>query len=114
MQQQRYGNHLKLNITATEDEKQSIYIPPLTLQLLIENAIKHNAVSKETPLEINIFIENEYTIVSNNINPKLHKQPGTGMGIKNIINRYNLLSHKKVVITNPIKNFIVSLPILKQ
>ncbi|MBK7884746.1 MAG: histidine kinase [Chitinophagaceae bacterium] len=114
LQQQRYGNHLKLNITATEDEKQSIYIPPLTLQLLIENAIKHNAVSKETPLEINIFIENEYTIVSNNINPKLHKQTGTGMGIKNIINRYNLLSHKKVVITNPIENFIVSLPILKQ
>ena len=82
--------------------------------MLIENAIKHNAVSKETPLTINILTENNNRIIiSNNINPKLTSQPGTGMGLKNIANRYNLLSHKSITVNNFDEKFIVSLPILK-
>jgi hypothetical protein len=114
LQQKRYGDNLILNIQVTEKEKNEILIPPLTLQLLIENAIKHNAVSKETPLTINIFTENNVRlIINNNINPKLAAQAGTGMGLKNIANRYNLLSHQSVVVNKFDDKFIVSLPIIK-
>jgi LytS/YehU family sensor histidine kinase len=115
LQQKRYGNYLILNISITEEEKKLIFIPPLTLQLLIENAIKHNAVSKETPLEINLFTETKkQLVIKNNINQKISREPGAGMGLQNIINRYNLLSNEPVTVTNDGKYFTVILPILNQ
>lgn len=114
IQQKRFGKSLRLNITLSEEEKATTYIPPLTLQLLGENAIKHNAVSKETPLTIKIFIENGRLIVENNINAKLNKAAGAGMGLQNIVNRYTLLSKQNVIIENNKNNFVVSLPILNQ
>lgn len=114
IQQKRFGNSLILNINLSEEEETQNYIPPLTLQLLAENAIKHNAVSKETSLAIDIFMENERLIVRNNINLKLSKAAGAGMGLQNIINRYTLLSNQEVIIKNDDKFFIVSLPGLKQ
>jgi ligand-binding sensor domain-containing protein len=115
LQQKRYGNHLKLNINVTEEAKKHTFIPPLTLQLLLENAIKHNAVSKETPLLVELYMENEkWLILRNNINPKLSKEVGSGMGLQNIINRYNLLSGEPVLIKNDGVTYTVSLPTLKQ
>ena len=115
LQQKRYGDNLKLNINITEEAKKHIFIPPLTLQLLLENAIKHNAVSKETPLLVELYIENEkWLILRNNINPKLSKETGSGMGLQNIINRYNLLSGEPVLIKNDGVSYTVSLPTLKQ
>ena len=115
LQQKRYGDHLKLNINITEEAKKHTFIPPLTLQLLLENAIKHNAVSKETPLSVELYIENEkWLILRNNINPKLSKEIGSGMGLQNIINRYNLLSGEPVLIKNDGVSYTVSLPTLKQ
>ena len=89
------------------------FIPPLTLQLLAENAIKHNAVSKETPLLITIYISDEFIVISNNLNAKISQAEGAGMGLQNIINRYNLLSKRRVIIKNDSKDFVVSLPTLK-
>ena len=115
LQQKRYGDNLKLNINITEEAKKHIFIPPLTLQLLLENAIKHNAVSKETPLLVELYIENEkWLVLRNNINPKLSKETGSGMGLQNIINRYNLLSGEPVLIKNDGVSYTVSLPTLKQ
>lgn len=114
IQQKRFGSSLRLQINLSDAEKRETFIPPLTLQLLGENAIKHNAVSKETPLTINIFIQNERLLVENNINAKISKAPGAGMGLQNIVNRYTLLSKQKVIIKNTNNNFIVSLPVLKQ
>ena len=115
LQQKRYGDNLKLNINITEEAKKHIFIPPLTLQLLLENAIKHNAVSKETPLLVELYIENEkWLILRNNINPKLSKETGSGMGLQNIINRYNLLNGEPVLIKNDGVSYTVSLPTLKQ
>jgi LytS/YehU family sensor histidine kinase len=79
----------------------------------VENAIKHNAVSKESLLSIDVFIENGRLLIKNNINPKQGKESGTGMGLKNIINRYRLLSDKPVEIINNGSYFIVALPVLK-
>ena len=114
LQQKRYGDNLKLNITIDEASKKQIFVPPLTLQLLIENAIKHNAVSKETILKIDLFLQDHHLVVRNNINPKLSQQSGTGMGLQNIINRYNILSKDPVVVNNDKKYFTVLLPALKQ
>lgn len=113
LQQKRYGSNLILNSSLTEDEKSSIFIPPLTMQLLIENAIKHNAVSKETPLTITISIENQkQLIIKNNINPKITRESGEGMGLQNIVNRYNLLSKEQVSVNNNGTDFTVILPVL--
>lgn len=112
LQQKRHGENLKLNISIPAEEKKHIFIPPLTLQLLIENAIKHNAVSKETPLEINIYLENDKLVIKNNINPKITREPGTGTGLQNIVKRYNLLSSETVSVTDDGTDFTVILPVL--
>ncbi len=114
LQQKRHGNNVELRSNLSEQQKAQYFIPPLTLQLLMENAIKHNAVSKETKLIISLEITvEEYLLVKNNIHARLSKQEGAGMGLQNIINRYNLLSSKKVKITHDEKYFIVLLPLLK-
>lgn len=113
LQQKRYGTSLQLNITVTETEKKQWLVPPLTLQLLMENAVKHNAVSKETVLTIDVYTENNNLILRNNINPKITQQPGTGMGLQNIANRYKLLSKHEVQITNNNDYFTVILPAIK-
>ncbi len=115
LQQKRHGNNVELISNLTEQQKIEYFIPPLTLQLLMENAIKHNAVSKETRLIISLEITaSEYLLVKNNIHLRHSKQEGAGMGLQNIVNRYNLLSSKKILITNDEKYFIVSLPLLKK
>jgi LytS/YehU family sensor histidine kinase len=114
LQQKRYGNSLQLNINVPDTAKRQWHIPPLTLQLLMENAVKHNAVSKESVLTIDLYIENENRLVlRNNINPKISPQPGTGMGLQNIVNRYKLLNNEAVLIHNENGFFTVSLPALK-
>lgn len=114
LQQKRYGNSLRLNINIPQDIKNKWQVPPLTLQLLMENAVKHNAVSKETALTVDVYVENGNRLVlRNNINKKISQQPGTGMGLQNIINRYKLLSKEPVLVNNEESYFTVSLPALK-
>lgn len=89
-------------------------ILPLSLQLLLENTIKHNVVSEENPLKVTIREENGYLVVSNNFNPKTTIENGTKIGLKNIIDRYHLITLKKVVVEKNNENFIVKLPLLTQ
>jgi hypothetical protein len=114
LQQKRHGQNLALNISISEEQRKLIFIPPLTLQLLIENAIKHNAVSKETPLEIQVYLDKDRLVVKNNINPKITREPGTGTGLQNIVKRYNLLSRENVSVVNDGINFTVILPVLNK
>jgi hypothetical protein len=89
-------------------------IIPLSLQLLLENTIKHNVVSEENPLKVVIKEENGYLTVTNNYSPKAVLESGTKVGLKNIIERYNLLTLKKVVIEKEAEKFTVKLPLLTQ
>ena len=108
----RFGDNLNVNIKVENSEL--LQIPPLSLQLLLENAIKHNAVSKESVLTVGIDIKDERLIVKNNINPKQYKDNSSGMGLQNIINRYNILTSKQVQVNNDHRNFIVTLPLIKK
>lgn len=89
-------------------------ILPLSLQLLLENTIKHNVVSEENPLKVTIREENGYLVVSNNFNPKTIMENGTKIGLKNIVDRYQLITLKKVQVEKNSENFIVKLPLLTQ
>ena len=95
----RYGDNL--NIQYVVDEKyNNFYIMPISLQLLIENAVKHNIINDKLPLVIFITTtENDTIKVTNTIQPKIDAEEGEGIGLANLIERYNLLFNKKVLIT---------------
>jgi uncharacterized membrane-anchored protein YhcB (DUF1043 family) len=86
-------------------------IAPLTLQLLIENAIKHNVASIEHPLLIEVFSENNCLIVKNNIQPK-DTSYSTKTGLKNLIRRYELLDSDNVIVETDNECFMVKIPLL--
>jgi len=95
----RYGDNL--NIQYAVDEKYNFwYIMPISLQLLIENAIKHNIINDKHPLTIHIkTTEKDTLVVSNTIQPKINAETGEGVGLANLVERYNLLFGKEVMIT---------------
>ena len=104
-----------VNFEIPEKASDSEYkILPLSLQLLLENTIKHNVVSEENPLKVTITEEDGYLVVSNNFKPKTIMENGTKIGLRNIIDRYHLITLKKVLIEKSANQFIVKLPLLTQ
>lgn len=95
------------------DRLRDTYIAPATLQLLIENAIKHNVVSKASPLDINVFSNGKYLIVENNIQLKEVKEESTNIGLNNIRDRYNYLCGDDAIIVNDDGVFRVKIPIIE-
>jgi two-component system, LytTR family, sensor kinase len=93
-------------------DKLEYSIPPLTLQLLIENAIKHNVAADYNPLQIRIFTISDALIVNNNINPKKSIESSSGIGLNNISQRYQLLFNKDIIIQNKPDLFEVKLPLI--
>lgn len=88
-------------------------LPPLTLQLLIENAIKHNVAAVSRPLKIVICNDgNQYLVVSNNYQPKSKTPFSTGVGLDNVMQRYRLLFDQEIVIEKTAQSFSVKLPII--
>lgn len=108
----RYEEHLSFEI-ATDERLAGYLLPPMSLQLLIENAIKHNEISTLKPLVINIRTEEESLLVSNPIQPKFTGSTGTGIGLDNLSRRYQLLMRRDVEITTDGDCFRVRLPLLK-
>ncbi|WP_233260010.1 sensor histidine kinase [Chitinophaga sp. S165] len=88
-------------------------IPPFTLQLLVENAIKHNIVSLERPLEIRLYVENDTIVVENDLQPKIESEVSLKVGLNNISERYSHLLEKEIVIEADEKTFKVKLPVIQ-
>jgi two-component system, LytTR family, sensor kinase len=110
--QKRFSESLKINITINE-KYDGLYIIPASLQMLIENAIKHNVVSKSKPLVIDIHSNgNNSIVVSNNLQLRDSVENSTKIGLANIVKRYFLVSGKEVVINKSINDFTVTLPLL--
>ncbi len=89
-------------------------IPPFSVQLLLENAIKHNEVSTEKPLLIELTIENEQLIIKNNKNPRISEDESSKKGLKNIQSRYAFFTDRPVEIVDLPTNFIVKIPLLQE
>lgn len=104
----------KLKVTIETDGYNDRMIPPLALQMLLENAIKHNTIAKEEPLYLTIKVENEMLVVENNLQIKtIPIEESSGMGLPNIKARYEFLSDQPVMIKETEKVFRVELPLLK-
>lgn len=107
----RFENSISYELP-TEYDNPEAKVVPLSLQLLLENTIKHNVASEQKPLHIKIYIENNYLIVENNLQKKEVLQDRKGVGLQNIVNRYGLISERKVLVDQTETAFKVKIPIL--
>lgn len=107
----RFGENLGIDIHVAE-EKLRQKIVPLSLQLLMENAIKHNIVSAAKPLRIEVFAEDGRLVVRNTLQKKHQETESTGIGLDNIRNRYKLLGNREVVVKEDQSSFTVSIPLI--
>lgn len=109
--EKRFGSHLALVIDVAAGG--SYYVAPLTVQMLVENAVKHNVISRSRPLFIEIRIEEgAWLSVCNNLQKKTSPAPSTGFGLESIVHRYGLMTTRKVQIEESQSRFCVRIPLL--
>ncbi|HLP92918.1 MAG TPA: tetratricopeptide repeat protein [Saprospiraceae bacterium] len=108
----RFESKFDLRLNLSEEVLDKYKIAPLTLQLLVENAVKHNRMSVKEPLVVEVFAEGEYLIVQNKLQLRPQQVDSTGTGLDNIINRYALLTEKPVWAGERENEFVVKVPLL--
>lgn len=114
MQKTRFGNTLSYNIDIPEENAKKGYVPIFSIQLLLENVIKHNAMYKDAPLHIEVLyqVEKGRVQVVNNIQRRETMEVSTGMGLDNLSERYALISGDQVIIKSDEKQFSVIIKVL--
>jgi len=110
LQKSRFRNNLEIKMSVPE-EYYHYSLPPLVLQMLVENCIKHNVISKDKPLTIDVFAEKESIIIKNNLQKKLDVS-STGQGLNNITERFAFFTNREVKITDSSGFFEVHVPLL--
>lgn len=111
LQQIRFEEKLKYELSV--QDVSHYYLPPLSLQLLLENAVKHTIASAKDPLNIQIILEGEMLYVRNNWRPKKSDRDNMGIGLDNIRKRYQLLGKNQPLVEQNEDFFMVKLPLLK-
>lgn len=110
--QKRFGDGLQVSIDIPEAYSDRLIIPA-AIQMLIENAIKHNVVSRNRPLQISLHANgNNSIVITNNLQVKQSTEPSTGIGLRNIMKRYELVSDREVGIMKNESGFTVTLPLI--
>jgi sensor histidine kinase YesM len=107
----RFENSLFYELPTTNLNPEAKVVP-LSLQLLLENTVKHNVVSEQRPLHIRIFMEGDYLAIQNDYQKKEVLQDRQGVGLQNIINRYGIITNRKVLIEQNEQTFTVKIPVL--
>ncbi|MDR2890456.1 MAG: histidine kinase [Alistipes sp.] len=108
----RYDEKLRIDISV-EESKLGRLLPTFSIQPLIENAVKHNTISRAKPLRVSIRTEGDRLVVSNPINPKLEPERGTGIGLANLSHRWLLLTGRDIEIRDDGTEFSVALPFIE-
>lgn len=108
----RFENKFDLQLNLQEDDLDKYKIAPLTLQLLVENAVKHNRMSAQEPLVVEVMIEGDYLMVKNPLRVRPQRESSTGTGLNNIINRYGLLTDRPVKAGECEEDFRVRVPLI--
>lgn len=112
LNQMRFGDNLQSDIRVPE-AYQSLHLPTLSLQMLVENAVKHNIISKDKPLKVTVQMnEASQLCISNNLQRKPSPVAGSKIGLTNIMSRYGFYTDEEVVVTDDGKTFCVCLPLL--
>ena len=111
LQKTRFENGLEVNIKIPE-AYYNYKIAPVTLQNLIENAIKHNIIDVDAPLVIDIYTEDEYLVTRNNLQKKNFVETSNKQGLVNLKSLYNYLSAKPIVIEENEQYFFVKIPLI--
>jgi sensor histidine kinase YesM len=112
LQQIRYGKDLSYSINISANLL-DLLLPPLSLQVVLENATKHNIVNETKPLSIEIYNEGLSLVIKNNIQPKISKGVSTGLGLKNLVKRYSMISDKAPVFLVETNHYLAKLPLIK-
>jgi two-component system LytT family sensor kinase len=110
----RFEKKFDVKISVTDQEREKYHIAPLTLQLLIENCVKHNRMSETEPLIVTILTSDNYLVVSNPVRPRTASEriTSTGIGLSNIKNRYQLITKSPVEIEQGDGLFRVKIPLI--
>jgi LytS/YehU family sensor histidine kinase len=109
----RFDTNLTV-IVQTDEKYLSYRLPPLTIQTLVENAVKHNEASKRKPLAITIQTsDNDSLVARNEINEKITEEEGTGIGLPNLSKQFQLLLGKDITISHENNEFRVEVPLIK-
>jgi LytS/YehU family sensor histidine kinase len=111
LQQMRYGNSLILHADITNEK---FVLPPFALQLLAENAIKHNSITEAEPMVIEIIQKNATLVVKNKVKQRQSMESSTGIGLKNLSNRYKFLADMDIQIIDDGNYFTVNIPLIPE
>jgi LytS/YehU family sensor histidine kinase len=111
LQKMRYGDGLTFVANIVDKDGQ---VAPLALQILIENAVKHNIISDDQPLKIELLEEDGYYVIKNNLQKKKTIKQNAQTGLDNLYKRYEFLSSRKVEIEEKANEFTVRLPMIKE
>ena len=114
MQKIRFDEALICTISIPDTSLDEAYVPSFSIQPLLENAIKHNELTKLSPLHIIITQENDRVKVTNNLKSKITNETSTGIGLANLSERYRILSGDEIFIENDRNTFSVSIKILNK
>ena len=108
----RFGIAVQMDIGIPQNMLETYVLPPISIQTLVENAIKHNEFSEKKPVLISVFIEKENIHVKNNLNRVVRDQSSPGTGLQNLSERYQLLTSQQIVVSEESGSFSVAIPAL--
>lgn len=108
----RFDNAINMIIEIKSMLAEDLFMPPISLQILLENAIKHNELSITNPITINVSVSSNYVTIKNRIIQKTYIPPSTGTGLNNLDNRYKLLTGRNILVYKSNEHFTVKLPLV--
>lgn len=110
----RFADQVVIDKNVAEADQDAFQLPPASVQLLVENAIKHNVTSRKNPLHVAIFVENDFLVVQNTRQHKPKETLPGGMGLTNVKMRYQHLVDREVQVLDDGESFTVKLPLIKR